>query len=143
MSDPHLAHAQLFSCVVTSDNRLLLTMRGHAKATWHGLWANSLNGHPTLDEPLPDIVSRAPRHEWDSWPGPELVLRVVTDEVPTPDPVEVGDFEWVSWPEFVDAVATGDITVAPLCHPRVAELTALGANPARWPVTHDDFSTAA
>lgn len=161
MSDAHLVHAESFSCYVfTSDNRLLLTMRGHAKTTWPGIWANSCNGHPAPGEPLSDAVSRVLRDELGLLARADLVLpasrhgmgedgelcpvyRVITDEVPTPDPIEVGDFEWVRWPEFVDAVATGDIRVSPWCRPQVAELTALGADPARWPVVHIDFSTAA
>jgi len=34
----------------------------------------------------------------------------------------------------VYAVAAGDLTVAPWCGPQVAALSALGADPARWPV---------
>jgi isopentenyl-diphosphate delta-isomerase len=161
MPEAHLAHAESFSCYVfTSDNRLLLTMRGHAKTTWPGIWANSCNGQPIPGESLSDAVSRVLRDELGLVARPELVLpasrhgmrgagelcpvyRLVTDEVPTPDPVEVGDFEWVPWQEFVYAVATGDITVSPWCHPQVAELTALGEDPARWPVTHIEFPTAA
>lgn len=160
MSDAHLDHVTAFSCYVfTSDRRLLLTMRGHAKKAWPGMWANSCNGHPAPGEALPDAVSRTLRHELglttradrilpashtrtrrEKPHGGELigelcpVYRAVTDEPPSPDPVEVGDFEWVPWAEFVYAVTTGDVTVSPWCRPQVAELAALGDDPTRWPV---------
>ena len=138
-----------FSCYVfTSDARLLLTMRGQAKKTWAGVWSNSCHGHPDPGESTPDAVARALRDELGFTaavaepvlPGfhderePCHVYRVVTDEPPRPDPAEVGDFEWVAWADFVYAVAAGDLMVAPWCGPQVAALSALGADPLRWPV---------
>lgn len=161
MPDAHLTNVELFSCYVfTSDGRLLLTMRGHAKKAWPGVWANSCYGHPAPGETLPEAVSRTLRDELGLSARAELILpasqhgmrtegkldgelcpvfRVVTDEPPAPDPVEVGDFEWVRWVEFVYAVATGDVTVSPWCRPQVAELSALGDDPARWPVADIEF----
>jgi isopentenyl-diphosphate delta-isomerase len=153
------ARARLaFSCYVfRSDGRLLLTMRGHAKKTWPGVWTNSCHGYPAPGESLDAAVSRALRDELglggavaepvlpafryrppvgEGAVGSELcpVYRVVTDEPPRPDPAEVGDFEWVGWGDFVYAVATGDITVPPWCRLQVAELIVLGEDPTRWPV---------
>jgi isopentenyl-diphosphate delta-isomerase len=148
-----------FSCFVfTRDGRLLLTMRGHTKKTWPGVWTNSCHGHPAPGEPLAAAVARTLRDElglWQAVAEPVLpafryrlptgdgavehelcpVYRVVTEEPPRPDPAEVGDFEWVDWADFVYAVATGDITVPPWCRLQVAELGALGEDPVRWPVT--------
>lgn len=166
MSIHHLSTPLAFSCYVfTTDGRLLLTMRGPAKETWSGVWANSCHGQPAPGEPLLDAVSRALRDELGlTAAGPELILprfryevpengvdtevlcpvyRVVTDEKPQPDPAEVGDFEWVGWPDFVYAVATGDITVSPWCRPQVAELGALGADPTGWPVARVRIPPAA
>jgi isopentenyl-diphosphate Delta-isomerase len=138
-----------FSCYVfTSDARLLLTMRGQAKKTWPGVWSDSCHGSQDPGESTADAVTRALRDELGlTGAEPELVLsglhyesercrvyRVVTDEPPRPDPAEVGDFEWVAWHDFVYAVAAGDVTMAPWCRPQVVALTALGADPARWPV---------
>ncbi len=153
------ARARLaFSCYVfTGDGRLLLTMRGQQKTTWPGVWANSCYGHPAPGETLAHAVRRALSQELglrsaaaepvlpgfryrlaagEGPAGSELcpVYRVVTDEPPHPDPGAVGDFEWVGWPDFVYAVATGDITVPPWCGPQVAALSALGEDPTRWPV---------
>jgi isopentenyl-diphosphate Delta-isomerase len=164
MSEPHLTNVDSFSCYVfTSDGRLLLTMRGHAKKAWPGVWANSCYGHIAPGESLPEAVSRTLRDELGLSARAELILpasrhgmrpdgeltdepcpvyRVVTDEPPRPDPVEVGDFEWVRWAEFVYAVATDDVTVSPWCRPQVAELVALGDDPARWPVADIEFPAA-
>lgn len=169
MSDAHLDLTTAFSCYVfTSDGRLLLTMRGHAKKAWPGVWANSCYGQPAPGESLPDAVSRSLRDELGLTTRVDLVLpasrhgtrrgrprdgeligelcsvyRAVTDESPSPDPVEVGDFEWVPWPEFVYAVAAGDVTVPPWCRPQVAQLAALGDDPTRWPVADAEIPTAA
>jgi isopentenyl-diphosphate delta-isomerase len=154
-----------FSCYVfTRDGRLLLTMRGQAKKTWPGMWANTCYGHPAPGESLSAAVSRTLRDELGISAPAELVLpwfrhqvhkdndvcdelcpvfRVVTDEQPKPDPVEVGDFEWVGWGEFVYAVATGDITVSPWCRPQVAVRRGGGEDPVRWPVADVEFPPAA
>lgn len=165
MSDAHLDHVKSFSCFVfTSDGRLLLTMRGHAKKEWPGVWANSCYGYPASGEALQDAVSRTLRDELGLSARADLILpasrhgmrgdgeltgelcpvfRAVTDEAPSPDPIEVGDFEWVGWSEFVYAVATGDIMLTPWCPPQVAELSALGDDPLRWPFTDVEYVTAA
>ncbi|MFC4856951.1 NUDIX domain-containing protein [Actinophytocola glycyrrhizae] len=139
-----------FSCYVfTSDARLLLTMRGQAKKAWPGVWSDSCHGTPGVGESTADAVVRALRDELGFTTAvAELVLpdfhclttgelchvyRVVTDEPPRPDPVEVGDFEWVDWADFVYAVSAGDLTVAPWCAPQVAALSSLGTDPVRWP----------
>lgn len=153
MSLHHLSTPIAFSCYVfTTDGRLLLTMRGPAKETWSGVWANSCHGQPAPGESLRDAVIRVLHDELGLVDvDPELILprfryeagevdvlcpvyRVVTDDAPRPNPAEVGDFEWVGWPDFVYAVATGDIAVSPWCRPQVAELGVLGVDPSRWPV---------
>lgn len=140
-----------FSCYVfTSDARLLLTMRGQTKKTWPGVWSNSCHGDADPGESTEDAAARALRDELGLTTAvAELVLpgfhcattgaagpvyRVVTDEPPHPDPAAVGDFEWVAWTDFVYAVTAGDLMVAPWCGPQVAALSALGADPACWPV---------
>lgn len=147
-----------FSCYVfSSDRQLLLTMRGHGKRTWPGVWTNSCGGRPGPGEPLPDAATRTLRDELGLLEvTPELVLsgfryraetgdglaedelcpvyRVVTDERPRPNPAEVGDFEWVDWADFVYSVASRDISVSPWCREQTAELCALGEDPTRWPV---------
>jgi isopentenyl-diphosphate Delta-isomerase len=155
-----------FACYVfTSDARLLLTMRGHAKKTWPGMWSNSCYGHPAPGESLIDAVSRrltgelglpgvhsdlvlpTVRHRLPAVDGRTadelcLVYRVITDEPPHPDPGAVGDFEWVAWADFVYSVTAGDIAVSPWCRQQVRELRALGPDPARWPAVGQAVSAA-
>lgn len=136
----------MFSCYVfTTDARLLLTMRGRTKQTWPGVWANSCSGQAAPGESLPGAVARAVDAEL-GLPAmfPSLVLtaaghsvyRVVTDEPPHPDPALVGDFEWVPWADFVYAVATGEVSVAPWTRSQVPELARLGDDPRYWPAVH-------
>ena len=152
-----------FSCYVfTSDARLLLTMRGQTKKTWPGVWGDSCHGHTEPGESTTDAVVRALRDELGLTAAvaepvlpaircltaagahePCAVYRVVTDERPRPDPAEVGDFEWVGWSEFVYAVASDDIMLAPWCGPQVAALSVLGEDPVRWPVSDVAFPPAA
>lgn len=70
----HLA----FSCHVFDERgRVLVTRRALTKATWPGVWTNSVCGHPAPDENVPDaIVRRAHR---------ELGLSIVDVAIALPD----------------------------------------------------------
>ena len=73
-----------FSCYVfTSDARLLLTMRGHAKKTWPGVWTNSCYGHPGPGSPSPARWPAASRDEL-GLPGvrADLVLPAFRHRMP-------------------------------------------------------------
>lgn len=139
----------MFSCYVfTTDARLLLTMRGRTKQTLAGVWANSCSGPSAPGESLPGAVARAvdvelglptmfpslvlPDFHYGGTPCP--VYRVVTDEPPRPDPALVGDFEWVPWTDFVYAVTTGEVSVAPWTRLQVPLLAQLGDAPGHWPI---------
>jgi isopentenyl-diphosphate Delta-isomerase len=117
----HLA----FSCYVFDDDgAFLATRRADCKRVWPGVWSNSVCGHPgpgedlvtavlrRLDEELgmtavdvevvlPHYVYRAPpflgivEHEF----CPVFVAHGRRD--PRPNPLEVADFRWMSWPDFV------------------------------------------
>ena len=140
----------MFSCYVfTTDARLLLTMRGRTKPTLPGVWANSCTEHTAPGESLPGAAVRAmgrelglpatfptlvlPNFRYGHKPCP--VYRVVTDDQPHPDPALVGDFEWVPWQDFVYAVVTGEVSVAPWTRAQVPILTQLGDDPSSWPAT--------
>lgn len=111
----HLA----FSChVLNSEGMILVTRRALEKKTWPGVWTNSFCGHPRPAEP---VVSAVHRHA-DSELGltvrdlelalPLFRYRAVdangivenelcpvyiayTDDLPTLNPREVLDYEWV------------------------------------------------
>lgn len=149
----HLA----FSCYLfDAAGRLLLTRRARTKRTWPGLLTNSCCGHPAPGEDIVDAVRRRIRQELgvdaadttlilprfryravmpDGVVENEMcpVFRARADAEPVPDPSEVDSHEWVDWPVFAADVRAGRRVVSPWCAEQVAELTALGPDPAHWP----------
>jgi geranylgeranyl diphosphate synthase, type I len=146
----HLA----FSCYVFDEqSRLLVTRRAHHKATFPGLWTNSVCGHPRPGESLAGAVRRRAsdelgltlhdlrvilpefryRAEMDGVFENELcpVLVGFTTDDPNPDPSEVAEFRWTSWPAFRDEVMAGQNHVSPWCRQQVAILRTLG-HPRTW-----------
>jgi len=151
----HLA----FSVYLLDDaGSLLVTQRALAKATFPGVWTNSACGHPAPGELVEDAVGRRARDElgldvhdlrlvlprfsyraemdgiveWELCPV--LVGRVSgVAPPPDPDPAEVEAAEWVPWREFAAEVLSGRRHVSTWCREQVAELAALGADPADWP----------
>ena len=151
----HLA----FSVYLFDDSgSLLLTRRALGKATFPGVWTNSACGHPAPGEALHDAVRRRvddelgvvvgdlrlvlPRFSYRAEQDgivelelcPVLVGRVAgTAPAPHPDAAEVEATLWVSWSRFTEDVLGGRRTVSTWCREQVAELDALGPDPARWP----------
>jgi isopentenyl-diphosphate delta-isomerase len=146
-------HLAFSSYVFDDQDRLLLTQRALSKKTWPGIWTNSCCGHPLPGEPLEDAVRRRLLGELGLVPETlELVLpefryravmpdgivenelcpvfRVRYSGTPTPDPAEVADYMWVTWP--LAAVVRTDLS--PWAVLQVEELARLGDAPADWPV---------
>ena len=148
----HLA----FSAYLFNDRgELLLTQRALDKATFPGVWTNSVCGHPAPGERLADAVRRRaadelglevrdlrlvlPRFayraemggvvEWEICP----VLVGHVDDAPAPDPAEVAATEWVHWTEFVAAALDGSRSVSPWCREQVRSLSELGRTAQAWP----------
>lgn len=113
-----------FSCYVFDGaGRLLLTRRALHKATFPGVWTNSVCGHPAPGEPDVEALARRARDELglavhDVTPAlPDFRYQAVfdgvmeneicpvylarTDTEPLPNPAEVADHAWVSWDEAV------------------------------------------
>ncbi|MGV8873548.1 MAG: isopentenyl-diphosphate Delta-isomerase [Rhodococcus sp. (in: high G+C Gram-positive bacteria)] len=157
-------HLAFSSYVVRSDGAVLLTRRASSKTTWPGVLTNSCCGHPAPGEDLEDAVLRRIGEELGLHASSaELVLphfryravmdngiveheicpvyRVRVDEHATldPDPLEVDETRWVSWREFSAGVLDGSIDVSPWCRTQVEQLTALAAEPLRWPTAADDL----
>lgn len=150
----HLA----FSCYVVTRAGVLLTRRAPDKATFPGVWTNSLCGHPAPGEPLVESARRRARDELGLELGEvRLVLPrfryraemlgvvehewcpvlVATPRHDTPDlglvldPAEVADHAFVPWTELV---AQGDDPrLSPWCREQLPLLAALGPDPAAWP----------
>lgn len=135
--------------------RLLLTRRALHKPTWPGVWSNSVCGHPGPGEDLLAAVHRraeqelgltlasvqltlpAFRYEATMANGVrenELcpVFVATTGDEARPDPDEVDDHTWESWPEFREAVLAGRRAVSPWCVQQVAALAAVEEQPGRF-----------
>lgn len=117
----HLA----FSCYVFDDRgRLLITRRALSKKVWPGVWSNSVCGHPRPgEEPVAAIERRleyelgmsasdfevalpAYRYRAPAYDGvvenefcPVYLARAGGE--PRPNPVEVDDFAWIDWQDFL------------------------------------------
>ena len=154
----HGAHTPLhlaFSAYLFDDQgRLLLTRRALDKATFPGVWTNSVCGHPAPGERLVDAVRRraadelrlhvtglrlvlprfAYRAEMDGIVERELcpVLVGHVAEQPRPDPTEVAAAEWLEWPTFVQQVRDGR-AISVWCREQVEQLDRLGPRPEDWP----------
>ena len=151
----HLA----FSVYLLDDaGSLLVTQRALAKATFPGVWTNSACGHPAPGEPVEDAVGRAARDELGlDVHDPRLVLprfsyRAEMDGVVEWGelcPVLVGRVSGVA-PRSIRTpprsrrpsgcrgassppTSCPDRAVSTWCREQVAELAALGADPADWP----------
>lgn len=152
----HLA----FSCYVFDEaGRLLVTQRALDKATFPGVWTNTVCGHPAPDEDMFEAVARRAAQELG------LSLRSLTLALPAfryeatmpngvkenelcpvftaiasgelePDRSEVASVEWVPWSTFRDDVLAGRREVSVWCAAQVAEL-------ARREVADGSFAPAA
>ncbi len=148
----HLA----FSAYLFNDRgELLLTQRALDKATFPGVWTNSVCGHPAPGERLPDAVLRRaadelglevrklrlvlPRFvyraemggivEWEQCPV--LVGRVDGDPVPNGD--EVAATAWAGWEEFAGEVLADRRPISSWSREQVEQLSRLGPEPDAWP----------
>jgi isopentenyl-diphosphate delta-isomerase len=137
----HLA----FSCyVLDADDRLLVTRRALAKATFPGVWTNSCCGHPAPGEAIEDAVVRRveqelgltltdlrlvlPRFRYRAEMGngvvenemcPVFVAR--SGDPVHADPAEVEDHRWEPWSEFRSSVLAGR-DVSSWCREQVMQL---------------------
>jgi isopentenyl-diphosphate delta-isomerase len=141
----HLA----FSCYVFNrSRRLLVTRRALEKTTWPGIWTNSCCGHPGPGEAPADAVVRRLAQELGLVPRrlqlvlpdfsyrasfagveeyelcPVFLARVDDDSVP--DPSEVGEIAWRTWPQFVLAATAPDTAISPWAQEQVRALVAGG-----------------
>ncbi len=119
----HLA----FSCYIfrKSDNKLLVTQRALSKKVWPGVWTNSVCGHPMPGETIEDALRRRvhfeagitqldnlsvvlPKYRYTTPPYKGIienefcpVFVAYTDQEPDPNPEEIEDYEWMTWPQYV------------------------------------------
>jgi isopentenyl-diphosphate delta-isomerase len=115
-------HRAFSAYLFDDDGRLLVTRRARRKATFPGMWTNTVCGHPGPGEDDADAIARRARFELglsvaDVRPAlPSYRYRaefrgVVENEVcpvylgrflgePAPDPTEVGEWELLDWATF-------------------------------------------
>lgn len=143
--------------VFRAGGELLLTRRAASKATFPGLWTNTVCGHPGPGEPVDAAAVRRARDELGlelaasrlvlprfsyraEMDGvvehelcPVLVATLPAGAVSAPDPAEVDQTRWERWGDVVDGVLSGELVLSPWAREQVARLAALGPDPARWP----------
>lgn len=119
----HLA----FSCYVFDESgRFLVTQRAHVKKVWPTVWTNTVCGHPMPDETIEAAIARrldyelgmtangvkciVPKYIYQTPPYrgiieheycPIFIARAIAE--PKPNPLEVDDYVWQPWREFVEA----------------------------------------
>ncbi len=155
-ADIHTAQTPLhlaFSCYVVNDaGDVLVTRRALTKATWPGVWTNSVCGHPGPDEGPADAVVRRARQELGLALTdvrevlPSFAYRAVdasglvenevcpvfaarADADPFPDPDEVAQWRWVLWRDLVDAAAVAPWALSPWAVLQIPELDAAAWRP--------------
>lgn len=145
----HLA----FSChVLDRDSRVLVTRRALGKATWPGVWTNSVCGHPGPGEDVEAAVVRRAGEELGLDLAqvtpllPDFSYRavdasgVVENEVcpvfaaradgdPHPDPAEVSEWAWVRWEDLVVAARAAPWALSPWAVLQVGRLADRGLSP--------------
>jgi isopentenyl-diphosphate delta-isomerase len=115
-------HRAFSAYLFDDDGRLLVTRRAVDKATFPGMWTNTVCGHPGPDEDDASAIARRARFELGlgvadvrpALPGYRYRAEfrgVVENEIcpvyvgrftgtPAPDPTEVGEWELLDWRSF-------------------------------------------
>jgi len=115
-------HRAFSAYLFDDDGRLLVTRRADGKATFPGMWTNTVCGHPGPDEDDGAAIARRASDELGlavadlrpALPGYRYRAEfrgVVENEIcpvylgrfagdPVPDPTEVGEWELLDWATF-------------------------------------------
>ena len=146
-------HRAFSAYLFDDDGRLLVTRRAEDKATFPGMWTNTVCGHPGPDEDDAAAIARRADFELglavaDLRPAlPDYRYRaefrgVVENEIcpvyvgsftgePVPDPTEVGEWELLEWAPFrARQEAEGDDAWSPWCREQALLIEAAGLAPA-------------
>jgi len=131
--------------------RVLLTRRALSKLTWPGVWSNSCCGHPRPGETDVAAIQRRVREELgvdvvdievllptfgytaadphglvENEHCPVYQAAIADPTVLRPDPDEVMDFQWLSWPDLIKTVESAPDLLSPWA---VAQVRTLVASP--------------
>lgn len=145
-------HLAFSGYVTDAAGQLLMTRRALSKATWPGVWSNSVCGHPGPGEPVAGAVVRRARQElglvltgvrevlpsfaYRATDASGLVENEVcpvfearADGDPSPDPAEVAEWRWASWDGVVATAKGAPWALSPWSVLQVLELDAVGWRP--------------
>ena len=129
--------------------RVLMTRRALSKLTWPGVWSNSCCGHPRpgetdvaaihrrvreelgvkvtdVDVMLPDFSYTAtdPHGLVENEHCPVYRAVIVDSAVMRPDPDEVMDYQWLTWPDLIETAERSPGLLSPWA---VAQVQALAS----------------
>ncbi len=130
-------HLAFSSYLFDDHGRVLLTRRALGKRTWPGVWTNSCCGHPQPEEDPQAAIERRVRQELGVTPRrlecllpdfryrardaggvvenelcPVWVGRVSAERL-QPNPDEVMDHVWLTWPQLREAMASAERVFSP------------------------------
>jgi isopentenyl-diphosphate delta-isomerase len=131
-------HRAFSAYLFDADGRLLVTRRAEDKATFPGLWTNTVCGHPGPGEDDASAITRRAHDELGldevadlrpALPGYRYRAEfrgVVENEIcpvylgrfsgpPVPDPTEVGEWELLDWAAFRGRLAAEGDAWSPWC----------------------------
>ena len=133
-------HRAFSSYIFNQKGKVLVQRRAKSKKTWGGIWSNSCCGHPRPGEERIDAVSRrakdelgisvynlkqvAPyqyRFELDGVVENEIcpIFVARTNDQVMPNPSEVEEYLWLSWPEFKAHIEANKNSYSPWCKEQV------------------------
>jgi isopentenyl-diphosphate delta-isomerase len=144
-------HRAFSAYLFDDDGRLLVTRRAVDKATFPGMWTNTVCGHPGPGEDDADAIARRADHEIGlrvqgirpALPGYRYRAEfrgVVENEVcpvyvghftgaPVPDPTEVAEWELLDWAAFRRRQETEGEAWSPWCREQARLIEAAGLVP--------------
>jgi isopentenyl-diphosphate delta-isomerase len=144
-------HRAFSAYLFDDEGRLLVTRRAEVKATFPGMWTNTVCGHPAPGEDDDAAIARRAGDELgldvsDLRPAlPEYRYRaefrgVVENEIcpvyigrftghPAPDPTEVGEWELLDWQGFRRRQESEGDAWSPWCREQARLIEAAGLAP--------------
>lgn len=129
-ANTHL-HRGFSAFLFNKDGEFLLQKRASHKKTWPGFWSNSFCGHPQIDETYVQAVHRHAKFElginltkatsilnyrykfvYNDIAENEIcpVFLANTDEKINPNPQEIEDIKWITWPNFLYSLEKDEYT---------------------------------
>ena len=140
-------HRAFSSYIFNQWGEVLVQRRAKSKKTWGGYWSNSCCGHPTVGEERVDAAKRRIKEELgigvydlkqvapykyrfglDGVVEHEIcpIFVAQTKDEVKPNPAEVEECLWLSWPDFKAHIEANKDNYSPWCKEQVGVLEELG-----------------